>query len=794
MALRDVRAGRFRIACPTCGASLLLTVPADPAATIGVEREPQASPGAAEAPREAPAPEAVHLARVGRYRVVGPGRGRAWGVGPAVELSVVRDRWATDARFLASWVLEALAATGLRHPNLAPPFAVDLADNRVFAEETIGGGTPLSDPAQGRGTLDRQARVAAVLHAARGLRSAHEQGVYHRDLGLDSIRVDPAGLVTVAGVGLGLSPAPSEPIPLIPLSEPGTRATPPSAAEAPPEPAVASDVAGLGRILATLVAGASGDRAVPPGLAALIRRGGDEIDPRERFRDLGAVVRALETELGVGGPLTPTEPDAEAFETAVAEFQAVPLLPIRRWVHRGVLAVLGLLVLAMALSGRVVAAGGWVVFAGLLAVALGCLRGWDARVMVKRRLGPLLSVCGRRDLVTLGIAGLIGLATLRATELLTTALIVTALAGALAAAYHQGLDRPLAHSRAEALARLRGLIGAWRRLGHDEESIRRYVARAGGAGWEEVYGSLFGRAAITPARARWGADLAGGRRPRFAPVQGWLLGRFDGWVAGRIAERTRIWLEPVLERDLEARGMHLLTARRKGKRAAQAVVGVLGLFRRSSDESVGLPLAAALRRAVDFPEDFLANSEVAEAATAPPRWWSLFAATYEAVFGARIRFVLGAAALAGSVVWAERNEFFSFEAIKSAAHAGAIEGDRARAIDDAKAMGRQFVDGIARVIQTPDQAEMMRLGVIDAEISSHLNGFALTLSALILIASSLVRGPRIIPFAMIGALIPLVPHLVVPSARLLDPASLMAMGLGVGLFVVGLVWNRGRDS
>ena len=795
VSLRDLRPGRFRIACPECGVGLFLTVPDDPTGVIRAVAEVKAAPIQAPPADDRSAEDLIQSGRLGRYQVVAPGRGRAWGIGPAVALSVVRDRWVTDPRFLAGWVLEAIAATGLRYPNLAGPFGVDVVGNRVFAEAAIGRGVPLSDPSRGRGTLDRQGRVAAVLHAARGLRLAHEQGVYHRDLGLDSIRVDPDGLITLAGLGVNFTPrSDPAPVPPVALSEPGASVVP--APDGPLDSDVPNDVAGLGRVLATLLAGATGDRAVPPGLAALVRRmtgGGGaeglvEIDPVERFRDLGAVVRALEAELGVAGPLMPTEAEAAVFEGTIAEYQGAPLGPLRRWAGLGTGVVISLVALGMLAMGRVVPALGWMSFGGLFAAGLAGLHGWNARERIKERIGPVLAVVGRHELTAIGVAGLIGLATLFLTHLLMTGLIVVALAVGLAAAFHFGFDRPVDRSRDEALARLRGLVVGWRRLGTDESAIRRYVAAAGGTAWEEVFGALFGFDAIEPARSQWGADLAGKRRPRFAPVRGWLLGRFDAWVARRGAERTRSLLEPILERDLEARGLHVLTARRKAKRASQAVVGVLGQFRRAPDGSVGLPLASALRRAVDSPEDFLASPEIAEAATAPSRVWSLLATTYEAVLGPWVRFVLGAAALAGSVVWMERNELISYDQAKTAAYTGAIEGDRVGAIAQAKDMSRKFAEGLTRVVNAPDEAEVMRLGLIDLEVSRHLNGFALVASALILIASSFVRGPRIIPFALIGALLPLI-----PSTRPLEPISLAAMALGAGVFAVGTYWNRGHQ-
>ena len=796
LAIADLRPGRFRIACPRCAASLIVTVPDGPAGDIAVAVESVAAPALASPPPIAADPAGAHAVRsgwVGRYRVVGPNQGRAWGFGPVVDLAVVRDRWRTDARFVAAWTLDALAAGELRHPNLAEPGGVEVAGDRVFAVGPGGNLAALADPTT-RASLARNERVAAVLHAARGLRHAHEQGVYARDLNLGSIRVDPAGLVRLAGLGVNRSPGDSAAPPVLeplPLAEPGAPPPPP-----PSRPEVQADLAGLGRILGTLVAGSSHDRAVPPGLATLIRRlgGADStpIDPRERFADTGAVVRALEAELGVAGPLQPIDAEIEAFAAALEDYQAAPLAPLRKWGALGSIGLLVLIVVGLLALGRVIPAVGWLGFGGLVAAALAGLRMLDVRGSIGGRLAPVLAVGGRRDLITVGVVALLGLTTLWATHWLVTWIIVKTIAGGLAALWHWGLDRPLAASRAESLDRLRGLVQGWRSLGADEEAIRRYVASAGGSGWEEVFAALFGLGAVAPARTRWGTTLAGGRRPRFAPVTGWLLGRLDRLVAGRRDERTRGWLEPILERDLEARGTQTLTARRRSRRGAEAVVAVLSQFRHAADGSVGLPLADALRQAVARPDDFLASPEIA-AASEPAAWRPIAASLVQAVGGSRARFLLGAASLAASFVWMEQNALVSYEEGKQALMTSAVEGDHALAVDRAKRIGQKFVNGVARVIDAPDEAETMRLGILSPAIAEHLNGFALATSGLILLISSLVGGTRIIPVALIAALIPLTPRLVVPSARPLDFAALVAMGVGVGAFVVGRMWARGEE-
>ena len=711
-------------------------------------------------------------------------------MGPTVALASTRDRWGADPRFVARWVLEAFAATRLRHPNLVVPFGVEVEGNQVFAVTSVDESSPLSDPVGGRGSLDRQGRAAAILHVARGLRFAHEQGVYHRDLGLGAIRVDPEGRVTVTGVGVGLAPTPEalDPGASAPISL-AEASAPPSVQGPPSTPDAEADIVGLGQALSTLVAGASGDRAVPPGLASVIRR---MVGDQDRFRDMSAVVRALETELGVGGPLVPTEAETRAFEAALLDYQSAPLLPICRGVGPASLATLGLIVLATLASGRVGLAIGWVIFAASVAAALAGLRRFDAQLRIKPRTARALAVLARGDLIALSVAGLLAVGASVITQGLGIVISLATVAIGLAASYHFGLDRPLERSRAEGLDRLKALVRGWRQVGVDETAIRRYVASSSGIGWEEPFGALFGFDAIPSARLIWGSDLSGRRRRRFAPVRAWILSRVDAVILGRTFNQTRRLLEPILERDLEARGLHLLTARRRSKRAAGAVVAVASQFHHSEDGTVGLPLLEAFRKAVDHPEAFLLSPEIADA-EAPSRFRNLLGFYYETLLGRRVRFLLALIALAGSLAWMEQNNLADFGQMQRLTRNVALEADWRRASYQTREMGELFARGFNRLIQSRREADFLQLDFLPYGLTSRLGGFALLASGLILLASSLIGGRRIIAYALLAALIPLIPGLINPFTRPLGPTNLAAIAVGLGLFAFGKIGSRGGE-
>ena len=806
--ITDVRAGRFRVGCPRCDAPLILTVLIEPEVVVSTEVEPKGDVAAKSAPALTATSGRVQrdggAGWLGRYRLrggwdairAGVGLRGSWlGVGPLVGVVMVRDRWATDAPFLARWTSEALAATQLRHPNLLSPFALEVAGDRVFAVGALDDSTPLSDLSRKGTPFDRSARVAAILQAARGLRRAHEQGVFHRDLSPAAIRVDAEGQVTVTGVGVGVG--------LVPTATETAPATSISLAESPVTspsiiPDTQNDILGLGEVLSNLVAGASGDRAVPPGLAGMIRRMGVRAESSsganaEQFRDMGAVIRALEVELGVVGPWTPPEPDREAFDLAILDYGAAPLAPIRRWVGPGALTLWGLIVLAQVVSGRVGSALGWLVFGGLVAIALAGFRGFAARDQHQARIAAVLSVLSRLDLFALGLGGFLTVLVLVVLHGFALWIFAVAAAIGLAASEFFGLDRPLEQSRAEARARLKALIRGWRHSGVDESAIRRFVAGAGGKGWEEVFSALFGPDSVPPARAIWGLDLAGHPRPRFAVVRSWLMARVDAVILGRTFDRTRALLEPIFERDLEARGMQILTARRKAKRAAEAVVAVASQYRRSPDESVGLPLVEAFRQAVDHPEKFLLSPEIAET-DGFAGGWSRAQVYFETLFGRRVRFLIGVAALVGGLIWMEANSLVSFAQLERLLQNVALEWDWPRASFQAREIGQRFVDQLIPFLDLGRQPDPMHVRFLPDGLTERLSGFALAASGLILLVSSMLGGVRIIPFALAGAMVPLIPHLVLATTNPLGPLSLAAMALGAAVLGVGVWVAQGRSD
>jgi len=804
IAIKDARPGRFRIACPGCGEPFALTVPDGPGAppvVATIAAPPPAAAGAAVDPPRSPAldPEPAFRVprRLGGYRVGRPigasgsvglfqGRGRA--TGRDVALAILRPRWAADAPFVARFAREAFAAGQLRHPNLAHPVDLDVAEGLPFAASDALGGAPLSGPSGGRKGLDRTARVAAILHAARALGHAHEQHVYHRDLSLDKIRVDAEGLVRLVDLGVNLAPDSPEAPPPAPI------ALAPSPAPAPePRPSAADDdLAALGRALRSLIGGEQGDRAIPPGLASVARRmAGEGTEPR--FADLGAATRALEAELGVSGPFAPGDAEAAGFEDAARAFDGPPMARIRPMLELGFAAILGLFVILALAARNPLSALGFLAFGATVAAALAAFRAATGREPVADRARELILGGDRGDLLTALVGAVLVVGALWFAHLLVFWIFLTALAVGLAAAGHFAVDRPLEQARAGAVDRARDLIRGLRRQGVDEDSIRRFACRQPGPRWEEFFEALFGYEAMRAARDRWGPDAGGRRRPRFAPGRDPIVDAIDARLEARRRDRDRTLLHRIEERGLEARGVNLLTARRRAARVAEAMVRLAAQYRHSADGSIGLPLQDALLRATEKPEEFIAATEdEAEGSASSFAWREALGTAARVAFGPRTRFLAGVVLLAGWLVWLNQNKLVDAGEIKR--DVLTATSDREQAVANAEKLGRKFADNVRAVADAGAETRSLEVPYLAPEVARRVDGFGLGPAGLILVLSSFFRGVRFAAFAVPGALIAAIgPRLIDPASRPLGPTSLLAMAIGGGLFALGVVFGRSRD-
>src|SRR4029077_6096784 len=241
-----------------------------------------------------------------------------------------------------------------------------------FSMEFVEGQT-LGGLVRDKERLDVEEAVGYILQAARGLKSAHDQSMVHRDVKPDNLLLNRQGVVKVADLGLVKTPEDAEAEEAAAAGKPlaGTSSAP-SISLSPhiPQPNVAigtptymapeqaqdaanvdprADIYSLGCTLYVLLTGRppfegrtvleilskhQTQEIVPPDV--MVKRVPKALStiilkmvakkPQERYSDLGDVIRDLEGFLGVSstGPFTPREEHAVLLEQSAKAWNESP--------------------------------------------------------------------------------------------------------------------------------------------------------------------------------------------------------------------------------------------------------------------------------------------------------------------------------------------------------------------------------------------------------------------------------------------------------------------------------------
>lgn len=99
------------------------------------------------------------------------------------------------------FVREIEVTARLKHPNVVSILDFGQEEGRPYLVMEFVEGTPLDAAARG-GTLPVNRAAELVMHVARGVQHAHEQGVLHRDIKPENILVDSEGDAKIVDFGL----------------------------------------------------------------------------------------------------------------------------------------------------------------------------------------------------------------------------------------------------------------------------------------------------------------------------------------------------------------------------------------------------------------------------------------------------------------------------------------------------------------------------------------------------------------------------------------------------------------
>lgn len=119
-----------------------------------------------------------------------------------VALKVIHANWGRDPIFLARFLREARAAALLNHPNVVQIYDLGVDAGVYFFSMEFVEGQSLGDLLRVSGAIEPTVAVGYALQAARGLKSAHDHGMIHRDIKPDNLMLNTEGTVKVADLGL----------------------------------------------------------------------------------------------------------------------------------------------------------------------------------------------------------------------------------------------------------------------------------------------------------------------------------------------------------------------------------------------------------------------------------------------------------------------------------------------------------------------------------------------------------------------------------------------------------------
>lgn len=741
-----------------------------------------------------------------------------------VALKVIQSQWAREPAFVARFTREAYAAAQLTHHNVVQIYDMG-AEGEVnyFSMEYVNGQS-LADRTQDHGKLDVEEAVGYILQAARGLNFAHSHGMVHRDVKPANLLLNEHGIVKVADLGLVKTPqvldesalaGEEKPAPAGPKSSLATATaevtqanvamgTPAYMAPEQAENAAAvdhrADIYSLGCTLYVLLTGrppfegASALEVITKHRTepivrpeAIVRRISPELSeivlkmvakrPEDRYQNVPALIRALEDFMGIkgGGPFSPSEEQVQLLETSLERFNSAPLARLRGLVQLGFLAgwagLFALLFLVGLVSSFAWSLAGFVGMGGPSAViSYFLISGMSERTFLFNRVRAALVSLRSTDWLTAVVGVLISLPVLWLIGWLTPVTVGGLVGIGLGAACYFAIDRPLAASRREPLARFEGLLKLLRIKGVDEAALQAFVVKYSGEHWEEFYETLFGYPAKLQAREEIAKTDQGRRKRKFRGWRDGLIRTIDARLRVQREERDRKHLQRVEEEGLKAQGVDEMQARRQAARVAEALVDEAAAVRQekpvASSQGVDPKVIAAAKRSRQL--KMLADARSGNYSSKRKRLSGLALGLVTGPLGfalsGKVRFLAGALLIAAFVFWLRQNGV--------SAPTGEITAE------NAEQQANSLWTAITNVFAPGSIPTQLAIPVVGPLLSSLGAGIA----GLILLVLGLFRGWKMSLFAWPAAIV-----------ALLMP-GVVGYGIAAGLAVVGLFFGRTHEE
>ncbi len=749
-----------------------------------------------------------------------------------VALKTIQPQYVANPAFIARFTREAYAAAQLTHHNVVQIYDLGQdADIHFFSMEFVRG-CSLDELIKKEGKLDAEVAVGYVLQAARGLQFAHNQGMVHRDVKPANLMLNEAGVVKVTDLGLVKTPelakqmdeaeaqaAGADIAAANQLSSASAQITNLNVAMGTPAymaPEQATNAAGvdhradiyaLGCTLYVLLTGRppfDGASAmevitkhrtepvirpevivkrIPPALSEITLKMVAK-KPADRYANMGEVIKALEGYLGIQstGPFSPKEDHATALEESLAKFNNVPAAKLRT-----------LLPMALSISCLVIAAGlllvnwGWATaIAAIPAMTIAAyfmISGVSDQGIVFTRFRRWLFLGRISDWLTRVVGGLLLLVLLIATGWIWAWLAAGVVSVLLAFAYRALVQGKLVASRQEPIEKAELLLRSLRLKGVDEAALQQFVAKYSGEQWEEYFEALFGYEAKLRAREQWGKNTKGQQRPKF---RGWC----DGFV--RYVEqqeqllreaRDRAHLQKVEEKNLQAQGVDLISARKQAQRVAEALVDQAADAREqkpavaAAGATIADPAALALKKRLRI-KQMLADAKAGKIESKRSHLLSTAFSPLTFALGPQVRFLLGCLLLLGCALWARQNGLLSREKINAAT--AVVKSS----------VAERSVAGLQNATAAPAASQPLSVPVVGNLFDSFNPGIA----GLVLIVLGIFGGWRMSLFALpAAALMVLGPSLGLPGVPAIGGAHTTSLVIGLAVAGAGFFFGRTYD-
>lgn len=761
-----------------------------------------------------------------------------------VALKIVNREWARNPIFASRFIRDVSVAALFRHHNIVQILDFGESGGTLYVCMEYIEGRTFADFLRGGIRIEPDAATGCILQAARGLKYAHDHGMIHRDIKPENLFLADTGVVKVADLGLVLTPTAAElqasagadasfgtakdrvrPGPEKDSPQTVTEALGSPLFMAPEQTINAgtadarSDIYSLGCVFYNLLTGRppfEGSSAVeliakhqneplvpPEQINHRISRGLSDLilkmtakRPSERIASFDAVISALEAlqEIPSGGQVGLSEDDARKLSECVDRFNAAPTALTRARTLWGGASVCAVLTLLSLLGGHWFLAGGLLGLGVMTAIGIFAVRGMSSKTYLYCK--SMEMICSGRLvdwLVGLAAVALVGML-LVVFHLLWAWLAFGILAVVAAIAFRTTIDQRLADERREPIATADQMIKGLRFIGLDEDSIQRLVCQHSGDRWEEFFETLFGYEAMRAARDRWGYSADGRRRKRFGtwrdPIVDWIAARHR---ALRAARELPI-IQRIEEKALEAQGVNTLTARRRSKRVAEALVAMASDLRATTASGGGatesFAISRVLQSAAEKPEDVLAERGPEPR---PSRAWPIV----KSLFGPRPRFLAGAALVFGCLLWIDQNEIVTGAQVREAVTkvkqvaTKAVQSNDVSVVRDLRAEHLIDKEAIARAKEAFQKGSRpLDLPLLPEFLARRFDGFNAGVGGLLLIVSAFFRSPRMNLFGTLAGLTTWLAPAFALSATGLGDLRLISMGAGAALLAAGIVLGR----